>query len=93
MITKQDVEHVALLARLELSEDEKEVFTKQLNDILNYADKLQKLNTEDVPPTLHVLPMQNVLREDTVGEHMSNEQAIANAPVVEGNYIKVPKIM
>lgn len=93
MITKQDVEHVALLARLELSEEETELYTKQLNDILEYANKLQQVNTDDVPPTMHVLPIQNVFREDQVGEHMANEVALANAPDTEGNFIKVPKIM
>ncbi|MBM7854274.1 aspartyl-tRNA(Asn)/glutamyl-tRNA(Gln) amidotransferase subunit C [Desulfohalotomaculum tongense] len=93
MISKKDVEHVALLARLELKEEEKEMYTRQLNDILKYAHKLQQLNTEDVTPTAHVLPIKNVFREDQVGDHLPNEKALANAPDKEGNYIKVPKIM
>ncbi len=93
MITKQDVEHVALLARLELSEEEKEIYTKQLNDILNHAKDLEKINTDDVPPTAHVLPIKNVFREDEVGEHLPNEKAVANAPEAEGSFIKVPKIV
>lgn len=93
MITKQDVEHVALLARLELSEEEKEIYTKQLNDILNHAKDLERINTDDVPPTAHVLPIKNVFREDEVGEHLPNEKAVANAPEAEGSFIKVPKIV
>ncbi|WP_066637116.1 Asp-tRNA(Asn)/Glu-tRNA(Gln) amidotransferase subunit GatC [Desulfolucanica intricata] len=93
MITKADVEHVALLARLKLSEEEKEKYTEQLNAILEYAQKLEKLDTAGVPPTAHVLPLQNIYREDQVGDHLSNEKAIANAPSDEGGYFKVPKII
>ncbi|MTI80134.1 MAG: Asp-tRNA(Asn)/Glu-tRNA(Gln) amidotransferase subunit GatC [Firmicutes bacterium] len=93
MISKKDVEHVALLGRLKLNEEEKEIYTKQLNDILEHAEKLQKLDTKDVTPTAHVLPVKNVFREDEVGDHLPNEKATANAPEKEGNYVKVPKIM
>ncbi|MBO8137189.1 MAG: Asp-tRNA(Asn)/Glu-tRNA(Gln) amidotransferase subunit GatC [Desulfotomaculum sp.] len=93
MITKKDVEHVALLARLKLNEEEKEMYTRQLNDILKYAQKLQQLDTDAVEPTAHVLPIKNVFREDEVGDHLPNDKALANAPEKEGNYIKVPKIM
>lgn len=93
MISKKDVEHVALLARLELNEEQKESYTKQLNDILEYANALQKVDTENVPPTAHVLPIKNVFREDKVGNHLPNEKTIAIAPDSEGNFIKVPKIL
>lgn len=93
MISKQDIESVALNARLELDEDEKELYAKQLNDILNHAQDLEEINTEDVPPTVHILPIKNVFREDVVGEHLPNEKAIANAPEAEGNFFKVPKIL
>ncbi|MEW6065703.1 glutamyl-tRNA amidotransferase subunit C [Desulforamulus profundi] len=93
MISKQDVEHVALLARLELSEEEKELYTQQLNKILDAARALQELNTDDVPPTAHVLSIQNVFREDRVGQHIDPEKALANAPDREENFFKVPKIV
>ncbi len=93
MISKQDVEHVALLARLELSEEEKELYTQQLNKILDAAQALQELNTDDVPPTAHVLSIQNVFREDRVGQHIDPEKALANAPDREENFFKVPKIV
>ncbi|SHF08952.1 Asp-tRNA(Asn)/Glu-tRNA(Gln) amidotransferase subunit GatC [Desulforamulus putei] len=93
MISKQDVEHVALLARLELNEEEKELYTRQLNKILDAARALQELNTDGVPPTAHVLPIQNVFREDRVGEHIDPEKALANAPDREENFFKVPKIV
>ncbi|MCD5407177.1 MAG: Asp-tRNA(Asn)/Glu-tRNA(Gln) amidotransferase subunit GatC [Desulfotomaculum sp.] len=92
MINKKDVEHVALLGRLELNEAEKEIYTQQLNDILKYAETLQSLDTADIAPTAHVLPIKNVFREDLVGQHLSNKQVLANAPDTEGNFIKVPKI-
>lgn len=93
MISKKDVEHVALLSRLELTEEEKAMYTQQLNDILEHAKALDSLNTDDILPTAHVLPIKNVFREDVVGEHLPNSEAIANAPESEGNFIKVPKIV
>lgn len=93
MLTKKQVEHVALLARLELSEEEKEKYASQLSAILEYAEALNKLDTEHVPPTAHVLPIKNVFREDAVEDHLSNDRATMNAPAKEGNYFKVPKIV
>ncbi|MDA8211207.1 MAG: Asp-tRNA(Asn)/Glu-tRNA(Gln) amidotransferase subunit GatC [Clostridia bacterium] len=93
MITKKDVEHVALLARLELSEAEKEKFTEQLNAILEYADALKKLDTTNVQPTAHPLPINNVFREDVARPGIANEDALANAPEQEDGFFKVPKIV
>ena len=93
LISKQDVEHVALLGRLELTEEEKELYTQQLNKILDAAKALQELDTENVPPTAHVLPLQNVFREDRVGEHTDPEKALSNAPDRHENFFKVPKIV
>jgi len=93
MLTRADVEHVALLARLELGEDEKELYTSQLGKILEYAAVLRELDTTDIPPTAHVLPLQNVFREDVVGEHLPVEDVLANAPEREGNFFKVPRII
>ncbi|HHV62329.1 MAG TPA: Asp-tRNA(Asn)/Glu-tRNA(Gln) amidotransferase subunit GatC [Firmicutes bacterium] len=92
-ITKQDVEHVAALARLELGEEEKESLTEQLGKILEYADKLKELDTEGVPPTAHPLPIKNVFREDRVRPSLPVEDALANAPEREGSFFKVPRIM
>lgn len=93
MLTKEQVEHVALLGRLELSEEEKVKYATQLSDILEHIEALNKIDTENVPPTAHVLPLKNVFREDKVCEHMPNEKALANAPANEDNSFKVPKIM
>lgn len=92
-ISKQDVEHVALLARLELSEEEKEAYTQQLNSILGYMEKLNALDTNNVEPTAHVLPMDNVFREDKVDSGLPREKALQNAPAVEEGQFKVPRIV
>lgn len=93
MITIADVEHVALLGRLELSGEEKKMYAEQLSAILEYAGKLDDLDTENVPPTAHVLPLKNVFREDRVGEHLQLEKTMQNAPNREGNYFKVPRLV
>lgn len=93
MITKADVEHVAHLARLKLSEEEKEAFTRQLNAILEAAGKLQELNTEGVEPTAYAIPMQNVFRPDEVRSSLPRELVLANAPDVVNGMFRVPKIM
>ncbi|MDI6709661.1 MAG: Asp-tRNA(Asn)/Glu-tRNA(Gln) amidotransferase subunit GatC [Bacillota bacterium] len=93
MLTQADVEHVALLARLELSQEEKELYTSQLGKILEYARVLQELDTTEIPPTAHVLPLQNVFREDLVGEHLPIGDVLANAPEREGHFFKVPRII
>jgi len=93
LITKEDVDHVALLGRLELTDEEKEIYTRQLNDILGYFQSLEGLNTENIQPTAHVLPLKNVLREDWAGQHISREDALANCPDRDENYFKVPRII
>lgn len=92
-LTKEEVEHVAYLARLALSEEEKEMFTEQLNRILEAFAKLQELPTEDVEPLSHVVPLQNVFAEDEVGQPLSVEEALSNAPSEEEQYIVVPRII
>ncbi len=89
----KEVEHVALLARLILSEQEKETFAVQLGAILEYADKLNELNTADVDPLDHILPVYNVFREDKAEAGTCREDMLANAPLVEDGQYKVPKII
>ncbi|MFA5383654.1 MAG: Asp-tRNA(Asn)/Glu-tRNA(Gln) amidotransferase subunit GatC [Eubacteriales bacterium] len=93
MIKKSDVEHVALLARLELADIEKEIYTKQLNDILGHFESLQQLETTDVEPMAHVLSLFNVFREDKVDRHLSSESVLANCPDRDEDCFKVPKIV
>ncbi|MGN7455541.1 Asp-tRNA(Asn)/Glu-tRNA(Gln) amidotransferase subunit GatC [Paenibacillus pasadenensis] len=92
-IDAKTVEHVANLARLELSGEEKEQFASQLSAILKYAEKLDELDTEGIEPTSHVLPVTNVMREDVVRESVSNETALRNAPDDEDGQFKVPAVL
>lgn len=92
-ITRKDVENVALLSRLELPEEEIEMYSGQLNAILEYADVLTKLDTDNIQPTAHVLPLKNVLRADVVKESLTRDLALSNAPEEEDGYFKVPKVV
>ena len=92
-ITIKEVEQVARLARLELTEEEKERTRAQLDSILSYIDKLNELDTSAVEPTSHVLPMTNVFREDQVRPSLSQEEALANAPDRHGLFFRVPRIL
>jgi aspartyl-tRNA(Asn)/glutamyl-tRNA(Gln) amidotransferase subunit C len=90
---KIDVEQVAKLARLGLSDQEKELFGQQLSAILEYAEVLNKLDTKNTPPTSHAIPMKNVLREDKVVGCDDVEAILANAPEAENHMFKVPRIL
>ena len=92
-LSKKDVEHVAALARLGLSEEEKQLFVSQLSSILDYAETINKLKTEGVPPTSHSIPMKNVFREDKVKEFDDKRSIIRNAPSEETGMYSVPRIM
>jgi aspartyl-tRNA(Asn)/glutamyl-tRNA(Gln) amidotransferase subunit C len=92
-ISRQEVEHVARLARLELTDDEKLTFTRQLSSILTYMDQLKTVDTTGVEPTATVLPVTNVFREDEVQPSLSQEQALANAPDQSGGFFRVPRIL
>lgn len=92
MITIKDVEHVAKLARLELSEDEKIKFSKQLGDILKYVEQMNEVDTTDIEPMSHAIPVVNVMREDNVVSEQTKEELMANAPSKEGGFFRVPKI-
>ena len=90
---KIPVEHIAHLARLSLSESEKELFSHQLGAILEYVKKLNELDTAGIEPTSHVLEMNNVMREDTLRASLPPDTALANAPDRSGNFFRVPKII
>ncbi|AIQ20510.1 MULTISPECIES: Asp-tRNA(Asn)/Glu-tRNA(Gln) amidotransferase subunit GatC [Paenibacillus] len=92
-ITVKDVQHVAKLARLQLSPEEEATFTEQMNAILQYAEKLNELDTEHVKPTTHVLQVSNVMRDDVVKESLSQEEALLNAPEHEDGHFKVPAVL
>lgn len=92
MITVQDVEHVAKLARLELSEEEKEKFTKQLGDVLKYVEQMNEIDTTGVKPMAHAFDVVNVMRDDVVMHEQTKEELMANAPEEENGFFRVPKI-
>ncbi|MDD4171297.1 MAG: Asp-tRNA(Asn)/Glu-tRNA(Gln) amidotransferase subunit GatC [Syntrophomonas sp.] len=92
-LTEKEVEHVALLARFNLSADEKRIFAEQLSSILTYVDTLNIIPTDDVEPLTYILPVHNVFRADEVKPGMPREEILANAPLAEEGQYKVPKIM
>lgn len=92
MITIKDVEHVAKLAKIELSEEEKERFAKQLADIIEYANQLNEVDTSLVDPMDHPYPIINVMRDDTVSYENTREELLDNSPEEEDSFFRVPKI-
>ena len=92
-ITKKDVEHVARLARLALTEEEKENLTSQLAKILGHIERLNAMDTADVPPTAHPFASKTVWREDKLIPWTDNESILQNAPEREESYIKVKKVI
>ena len=92
-LTIEEVEHVARLARLSLTDSEKEMYAQQLGSILDFFTILNRLPTDGVEPLAHVLPLFNVMREDEVGQSLPRDEAIANAALTEDGQFKVPKIV
>jgi aspartyl-tRNA(Asn)/glutamyl-tRNA(Gln) amidotransferase subunit C len=92
-LTRADVEHVATLARLALTDDEIEHFTAQLEVILEHAAQIAALDTSDVPPTAHPLPVVNVLRADDVRPSLPRDEVLAMAPAAEDGRFRVPRIL
>tara|TARA_B100000965_G_C19511394_1_gene722097 strand:+ start:602 stop:889 length:288 start_codon:yes stop_codon:yes gene_type:complete len=92
-ITSSDVRKVAHLARLELPDDQIETYTAQLEDILSYVDQLQKIDTQNVPPTTRAVEVVNAMREDMVDVNCSREEILNQAPYREGDFFRVPKIL
>ena len=92
MITIKDVEHVAKLARLALSQEEMEKFAPQLNSILEYVNELNEVDTTGVTPMAHSIKISNVMREDEVKQDFTREEMLKNAPEEEDGFFRVPKI-
>lgn len=92
-VTRNDVDTAATLARLHFSDEEKTQLMGTLNDILGYFDKLSELDTERVEPLTHILPVQNVLREDRVHCSFDQETALANAPKSDRGHFVIPKVI
>lgn len=92
-ISKEQVKHVAHLSRLAISDEEVETMTKQLGDIIKYAELLNELDTDNVEPTTHVLDLKNVLRKDEPRKWIDKEDALKNAPDQKGGQFRVPSIL
>ena len=92
-IDKTQAKKVAKLSRLDLSENEIEEFSAQLNAILEYVEKMNELNTDDVQPLAHCLPVSNCFRDDIVKESLGTEKTLSNAPQTDNEFFKVPKIL
>ncbi|WP_158734640.1 Asp-tRNA(Asn)/Glu-tRNA(Gln) amidotransferase subunit GatC [Alteribacillus sp. YIM 98480] len=92
-ITKDQVKHVAHLARLSVTEKEVDTFTEQLDAIIGFAEQLNELDTDGVEPTTHVLDIHNVLREDKQRPSLDREEALKNAPDQEDGQVKVPSVL
>ncbi|WP_153126364.1 Asp-tRNA(Asn)/Glu-tRNA(Gln) amidotransferase subunit GatC [Peribacillus tepidiphilus] len=92
-ISLEQVKHVAHLARLAITEEEAEKFTKQLADIIEFAEQLNELDTSSVEPTSHVLDMKNVLREDIAKKGLPVEEVLKNAPDHKDGQFRVPSIL
>ena len=92
-VTADEVRYIAQLSRLELAESDMDLFVKRFNDILSYADKLDRLDTENVEPTAQVLNYGNVMRDDVIKPSLTQEEVLANAPEkANGGYL-VPRVM
>ena len=92
-ITREDVDHVAYLARLGLDEAERERLRDELGGILAYMQVLERLDTGAIPPTAQVIPLQNVMRPDSVRPSLSLEQVLANAPAREEGFVRVAAVL
>jgi len=92
-IGKEEVKYIAHLARLEFDDVEVEKFTTQLNDILLYMEKLNEVDTKDVPPMSHAIRLENAFREDVVQPSLPPEDSLANAPKRQDGFFLVPKVL
>ena len=92
-ISRKEVEHVAGLARLALNDEELDQLTGQMDQILDYVDKLGELDTENILPTAHAVPVENAFREDVVKPPIGIDKALQNAPDPANNCFRVPKVI
>ena len=92
-VTREDLKKVAVLSRLAIAEDKADGYIAQMDAILSYMDNLSEINTDAVKPTTYALPMENVFRKDVVKPSLDRELALSNAPLKEGGYFKVPRVL
>ncbi len=92
-VDKKEIIKIANLAKLKFSDEEIEKFTGQFNEILNYIEKLNEINTDEILPLSHPLEITNVTREDKLGTSTETKEALSNAPDKDEQYFKVPKVI
>jgi aspartyl-tRNA(Asn)/glutamyl-tRNA(Gln) amidotransferase subunit C len=92
-LSQEEVEHIAELARLALSDEERALYQEQLSAILEHFERLQDLDTDPIPPTATVLPLRSVMRADEPRSPFPREDILANAPAAEGGCFKVPAVL
>ena len=92
-ITEAEVRHISHLARLNPTDEEVQLFSGQLSEILAYVEQLNEVDTAEVQPTAHALPIRNVFREDVPATGLAPDRALANAPRREGQFFAVPKVL
>lgn len=92
-LSEKDVQYVAKLSRLEITDQETAKYTQQLANILQYVEQLEKLDTSNVEPMAHILEMKNVFRKDEAKPSLSQAEVLSNGPEVQSGHFKVPKIM
>lgn len=93
MIKREDIEYIAGLANLQIDDEDVDTFTRQLGDILEYVEKLNELDTDQVIPTAYTVPMKNILREDKAEPSMDRKKVLENAPDEKDGQFRVPKII
>ena len=96
MFTEKDLEHIAWLSRLELSQEDKNKYAPKLNSVLDYFGELDEVDTEGIEPTYHVLQLSNIFREDEISvptRSLSQEEALSNAPKKQDGFFKAPRMM
>ena len=91
MVTRENIDHVADLVKLALTEEEKEQLTKDLDTVVSYMSTMNEVDTDKVQPMTHVLPLKNLFRQDLVGNSSDQEQILSNAPCQKDGSFKVPK--
>ena len=91
-LSEKEVEHIAELAKIKITEKEKKLFTKQFNEILQFFHQLDEMDTSSIEPTFHVVDIKNRFRDDKIETTLSTEEALKNAPKKEKNFFKAPKL-
>lgn len=92
-VSKEELYHIAKLAKLEISENKIDELTQKISDIVDFANTLESVNVDGIKPTAHILDIKNVLRKDEVEESFNREAILQNAPKVEGGCVSVPKVV